>query len=439
MPRMPPADPAPVPPGLEPALRRAVLTAVAAATAVSIGFLAAAAPRAWVLHRSRLPRPSVVVLLAAYAAVAAGCRRGWLRRAWPWPAVALLGALYITHVAYPLGDHDQRVRDMRRLQLAASEPVAQLVYSRWFRAGLDADLLPPLAGVAAGAMFLSLLGRLSRDPQRLPAWLPGALWAGSAFHLVFFRGFVETTSLSILPVLAFVAFALDYLRTPVAPLRRLVAPSSWVALGILVHGQVAFLAPVWPLTVLLKERGAGGRRLAGALGMVAAAAAATGAAVLALVAALGYRVVPGNIEGGGDTERLVPLGTPFASAGLTLLSVSHLVRIGNILAAAAPWLVLLGIGRGLAEVRERPREPDVELFFLGLLSLAYLGFVTLWNFDLAFPGDYDLMTTLSVVVQLYVFVLLDRWPRPRPWLLAVVSLLAGLSSWSLVAPFVRRA
>jgi hypothetical protein len=59
-------------------------------------------------------------------------------------------------------------------------------------------------------------------------------------------------------------------------------------------------------------------------------------------------------------------------------------------------------------------RPDGLGLVLPIVALGYLGFVWLWNFDLGFPADYDLMTSLGIALNLYVLhLVLALWRRSR--------------------------
>jgi len=53
-------------------------------------------------------------------------------------------------------------------------------------------------------------------------------------------------------------------------------------------------------------------------------------------------------------------------------------------------------------------------FSMSILCLGYLGFITLWNFDLGYPGDTDLMLSMSFpinILLLYFLYLLLKWRK----------------------------
>jgi len=420
----------------------AVLVAITLHAGLAATALALHPQRSWVVHRGHLPGPELLAPAALTLLCPWAARWRPLRQRWPWLAALLLFGLYLSQAARPLGDHHQRVEQMGTRQLAGSEILSQLAYSLWYRAGLDASLLPPVAGLLTAGLFFSLVRRLTGDGEWPPPWWPPALYAASAVHLVFFRGFIENTSMSIPFVLAFAGALLSYLRAPELALRRVALASLWLTLGCAVHGQVAFLLPALPAVVLMKEHGASGSRIRRLSVLTGTAAAVAGGVVLGvwcLVSVLGYRLVPGNMQGGGDHEMFVPFEAPRGFATFTFLSVNHMVRIGNILAAASPSLLLLGVWRCAREATLLRRlGPSWDLVLPAILTLAYLAFITLWNFDLGFPGDYDLMMTMAVVAQLLVVVLVARWRSAPRWALAAAAGVGILSSWSLVSPFLRR-
>ena len=89
----------------------------------------------------------------------------------------------------------------------------------------------------------------------------------------------------------------------------------------------------------------------------------------------------------------------------------------------------------LPRQRSTGRETTEEHIFLIILGLGYLGFVSLWNFDLGFPGDYDLMTNMGFLLLLAAsaaVVWSGHWP--------VGLALAGISlayAWGTIFLFLR--
>lgn len=404
--------------------RRVSLLIVAIAIVLAV-LLVVTPSRVWVLSRGHLPQGNVILWLVLILGVAFASvlSRPSLR-----PSLVGIAAtaMYVAGSTASLGDRAQWLAHMRSKELFVSEPLAQFVYSLVHSWGGDPGLVPVIAGFAFAFVYLRLAQQVRGNAAGDWFTVVGTYLATS-LHLVFFRGFVENPPLALPLVLLFVGAALKHMDGG-QPKHFYVAAVAGAAAGLL-HGSTWFVLPAWWLTLLVVGRNAGAwptawKMLASAL----ATHAVTVGAFAATVLLLGYRFSLGNALGGGDAGAFVPLLYPTAFAPATFFSRDHWLRVANICFAGSP---LFFVG-AMAALRSRDSTP--RALFLGLLALAYIGFISLWNFDLAFPGDYDLMFSLSPLLALWT-CFVTRGVR-GVWL-TVLAAVAVVSAWSVVQPFVR--
>ena len=392
---------------------------VAAVLALTLG---ATLSRAWFLTRGWLPTGHALRCLLGLALVCAAC--AFLRSKWrPAMAAAAAAAMYASASVAPLGDQTQWLKHMQSRELFVSEPLGQLLYKLARSTGV-VEYVPVVAGMMAAFLFLTIGQSLAGRTRQ--AWLAVAgTYLATSTHLVFFRGFVEHPPLALPLVLLFVWCGCRYVAKPERS--RLVATTAIITVAALVHGSALFLLPAWWITIGVADSDSRQRwqRLGVALGTHILV---VGACVL-IVLAVGYRLSPGNAAGGGDGQMFVPLWSATGFARFTFFSWAHLVQIANICAAGSPVFLAIGV----ASIG-RPQETSGSSIFIALLACAYLGFITVWNFDLGFPGDFDLMVSFAPLLGLWTCSVLrsvSGWWRP-------LGLLGSIAiAWSLIQRFLR--
>lgn len=388
--------------------------------------------RAWPFNRGRLPNGTALIAVGVLAASIIAALRLPVR--WRPALVALVaGTVYLSGSTVTLGDRAQWLDHLRSRQVFISEPLAQLTYSAAFRAGLDYGVIPVLVGLASAALYLRL-GLAIRQSRTTADWLVvGSTFLANAVHLVFFRGSIENPPLSLPFAILFVGAAWRSFQEGNHGVGwpRLTRTAAFGALAALFHGQCLFLLPAWWLSLSMRY----GQRVSATERAIRVVAAIAVQGILflgglALISAFGYRVASGNALGGGDAAMFVPLSPTGGFATFSFFSWAHFVRVANIALVGAPlFFVAAAMSAGRHAAAERPQP------FLSLIALAYLFFVTLWNFDLGFPGDFDLMLTLSPVLGLWVCEA-TRGIR-LSWLAMVAGVLAVAVSWSVIEPFLR--
>jgi len=366
---------------------------------------------------------------------------------------AILAAMYASARVVPLGDHDLWIRAAAGNQLPGSEILAMALYAAAQRAGIGLDYVPIAIGTVSGFLYLQVCDHLLASGGNLSARrakiLAGLLYLGSGVQLLFFRQYVENTPPSIPFLLLYVFFAVSYLR---GRRRGFDWNLSFSALALLLacmtHGQNVFLTPSLAILIVLrrllrKQYLASLRDVGASVGL----AAGVFAGIYYGLQALGFHILQGNIRGGGDKIMFVPLhDVPSPWVDFTFFSVSHLLQLSNTIVLVCPvaaMALVLGLRSSLAGCRAgchahagvsmsdllspdsntwprggchghaTHREGLDEHLFLVILGLGYLGFACLWNFDLGFPGDYDLMTSMGILLlpaATAATVRSGRWP-----------------------------
>jgi hypothetical protein len=290
----------------------------------------------------------------------------------------------------------------------AQQPVAWLsdaganaFYNLATRIG-DIDYAPPIYGGLTYWVVFTLDRRLREtlwvgDEGRVPWTL--ILYLHTPLPFLYSYGFVENPQLAI----PFLLLAIVTLGECVQGRRGMWAGSALLGVACFVHGFVTFFLPVIPIAAVLRSisRRSGNARARRILRDVSEGTAACAAAiVLCLMAtvAVGLELQIGNVTGGEDNLRFVPLRPEDMSfwTRFVMFSMEHLVEFSNIVVFGLPVLVV-----GPAFLLFRPTKlssligSPVAAFYASWI-VGYLAFVFLWNFDLGFPADLDLMLSGSV-------------------------------------------
>ncbi len=78
------------------------------------------------------------------------------------------------------------------------------------------------------------------------------------------------------------------------------------------------------------------------------------------------------------------------------------------------------------------------LLLLLLLFLAHATLISLWNFDLGFPTDYDLMTSIGLLsIGLPLVILMKILERPTAFVYGFL-VTSHCLSWALISRFLIR-
>lgn len=293
--------------------------------------------------------------------------------------------------------------------------------------------LPPMVGAAAVLAWVlsaeSVFARRGRVRERV---LCGVLPAALPWPILFSSGFVEMSQLTM--VFAAPALA-SYARFDAGARhssRGLVACALWSALAMVSHGQAACLGLALLLGVLVHHRPGAECVTLHRLASVLLTFAVVVALVVVSIMSCGLEIHPGPTLFARELSLVVPLqAPPDAPHILGMFDFAHVVQVANILWLSAPiagvlWLAILAPSRRrrCAVLRRRP--------LVVLAGLGWVGFAATFQFDLAFPGDYDLMTTGAVPVAWVALSVLGCW-RPAPWVAVACVGGSGLHSLAVMS------
>jgi len=391
----------------------------------------------WVAVYHAGPPVVTLVALLVLAGLVIGLGTVWRARSCNASIAVVLGAVYATVHAQPLGDHDIWLRAARHNALGASELLASVVYRLVFLAGGEPAMnyVAPVCGVVFAYLFLSLCDRLFVDGAGRDADLTKKLCSLSflavSWHLLFATGYIENPQLS-LPFLVLAIGAWSRYRTAAAPRRQLLIGSAWLAVACLFHGQNVALLPALPLLVWLcapSERSRAQR--AADLARGAAVFAGIVAAVLGLLWISPFWIHTGHVSKWIFLPPVSVQGIDYA-----LFDAAHFSLVANVLLLASPIVYalpgLLVIPLARRSLLSAPRAHPELL----ILALGYCGFAFFVYFQLGFPTDFDLMLSLAVPLHLYLLRSLVAWAAHgrAAAVTSIAVLLAGaVGSWSVVS------
>jgi hypothetical protein len=366
-----------------------------------------------------------------------------------WPIVLASIAFYALQNLPALGDAAflQGMHEKGERRVWASEPLTHLLLTQTIAPQTLRLFLPPLMGGLSVWLWLRLPDLiplnhreplLKREVRDLS--VRGMLITAIPLQMVFYRGYIETMMIAVPAGLVFLHGLFRAADRP-SP-RSIIIVSSALGLAVLVHGVYFFWLPVLPLLlwlcfifkIRLHDSLTVGRILSLSLISVVIVALLY-AGGLGLIRLAGLELDWMNASGGGDGKAFVSFTEDAANPFIayTFGSWNHIVAVFSILVYAAPLLLPMLVMRIVRMVRMPPPSlrdvmspADVALL---LLTGAFVGFITLWNFDLGFFWDFDLIFSLSIPLGL----LTERLWSARPaWaaLPAVVQTLLWMLAFS---------
>lgn len=365
-----------------------------------------------------------------------------------WPVVVASMAFYALQDLPAIGDavflHRMYERGERRIW--ASEPLTHLLLTQTISPQTLGLFLPPFMGGLSVWLWLRLpdLKALKTHPE-VPLKHAGRdlsvramLIAAIPLQMVFYRGYIETMMMAVPSGLLFLHALFRAIYRPTSG--NVIIASMALGLAVLVHGVYFFWLPVLPLLLWLcfvfRIQPAGslsvGRIVSLSLISVALPPAMY-AAGLGLIRLAGFELDWMNATGGGDGKAFVSFTEDAANPFIayTFGSWKHSVAVFSILVYAAPMLLPMLVVRMIRMLRILPpslRDSPSDVALL-LLTGAFVGFITLWNFDLGFFWDFDLIFSLSIPLALLTERLWsDRSDRAA--LLAVAQTLLWMLAFS---------
>lgn len=275
--------------------------------------------------------------------------------------------------------------------LRMSQPLTTAIYALVYR-GVALWGWPPRNAIA---LLCSLTAGVSIDVirwglARLPdiQAFPTSLFLVSCSLTVLFFGYVETTVLALTMGLWFLFEAQRYLSDR----RSLWRPALALGLAIACHGLSVYLIPglgflAWqdgPNGITMRQRIQRGLGAAGGLVLPTV--------IIVIVALLFPDLIRGSLVGdsmgGEDMRPFVPLFAPrMEHERYTLFSLAHGLDLLNLAFLTSPLVVWILVSGLLTHKLVRRTDWGV---FLGLSTLAGLGFAFLWHPDLGMMRDWDL-------------------------------------------------
>lgn len=378
----------------------------------------------------------------------AGVAFYFAKRGKVWPVVVASMAFYSLQDLPASGDAVflQRMYEMEEERIWASEPLTHLLLTQTIAPLTLRLFLPPLMGGLSVWLWLRLPhlkdmarpdGPLKHDGRDLS--LRAMLIAAIPLQMVFYRGYIETMMIAVPAGLLFLHALFRTADRPIP--QNVIIASMALGLAVLMHGVYFFWLPVLPLMLWLSRIFK--IRLPDSLTVwriVSLSSASVVIVALMYAGGLGLIRLAGleldwtNASGGGDGKAFVSFveyaQNPFIA--YTFGSRKHIVAVFSILVYAAPLLLPMLVVRTVRMLRMPPpslRDVMTADVALLLLTGAFVGFITLWNFDLGFFFDFDLIFSLSIPLALLTERLWSAGAA-RAALLAVVQTLLWMLAYS---------
>jgi hypothetical protein len=327
----------------------------------------------------------------------------------------ILLVAYISFSIVKLGDYKEWIAIASGSDiLYKSELLGNLTYNLAYNSGLKLYYIAPIFGGITCFVYL-LLGKKIifdkvKDSYNL-YFLYKLNFLSAGFSMLYYLNYVENTMLSIPFGLLYIYYAAEYLEHQ-NKLSRLMVASFFLSIACLFHGQNTFLLPSLPFLILIG--GLRNRNVKTILLHITASALvilSVVVVVLVILKAVGYQIESGNIYGGGDSQLFVPIFKKNATIIFTrflMFSISHFMEISNIVLHASPATLILSalLLFNLAKRNKNYFKVNSVIVVTGITTLCYLAFIFLWNFDLGFPTDLDLMISLGFPLSIFTFSLI---------------------------------
>ncbi len=255
--------------------------------------------------------------------------------------------------------------------------------------------------------------------------------------LLFFSRYTEHSQLS-LPFVVFALLSLSrFANDEQASRRSLWLGTTWLVVAACFHAQVLALSPLVLFVIGFRHRSADWRNTVSNALCAASATIVPCLGLWAVKATEVARVVAGNVTGGVNDRLMMSISPEAVGAARSfgLFWMEHLVEVGNMVLFVAPLVVCLPVVL---------LQPASRRYF-GLLAqqqptlttaaLGYGAFAFLFEFDLRFPHDVDLMTGLGVALMLWSTLALLAFVRVHEILALLAISLGSVHSWLLIGAF----
>jgi hypothetical protein len=323
-------------------------------------------------------------------------------------------------------------------KLHGSEFLSNAAYSQAFRHGLSLDYVAPAFGFFSCFAYLCL-GRLIVPNDNLGRLAFRLSYFGAGFSMLYFSSYIENTQLALPFSLMATYFLAQHISNPSAH-ASLAIGTFFLLCAMLFHGQNVFLLPAFILVILAARLGRDDplKKLGGDLLTAVTVTFLTMAAFYFSVITLGYELLPGNVTGGSDEKIFVPIygfsQMPFFFR-FYMYSAAHLSELSNIVVHSTPLILVffpyLCLRLFISNQKKGVSFSITPVVLVsGSMAACFLAFISLWNFDLGFPTDLDLMVSMSFGLSLVIFSLLYQLIKEnKKILISSILLTSMLNLW----------
>ena len=371
----------------------------------------------WIFNRSNTPPLLLLFVIGQYIIT---CSLLSKTRSHILANVICSSILFVAYIGLriqPLGDHLHWARQAGTNILWMSELLSNLIYNLVYNRGISIQYIAPIFGWATCLVYLHI-GKeiISETNSSYFTFLYRLSFLSTGTSILFYFNYIENTILSIPFSLLYLYFSIKFLKDNSKRL-NLVAASLALSIACLFHGQNTFFIPSLYIFIIIEGlRNSDYKNILRNMALSTIVIIATILTAITITTMAGYQVLPGNINGGGDSAHFVPFFGADATryTRFLMFSIGHLAEISNIVVHSSPAVLIFSI---MFTYRVAARKHDYftsirdepVLVVTGVLTLCYLLFVILWNFDLGFPVDLDLMISLGFPLSIFIFSMLQKF------------------------------
>ena len=269
------------------------------------------------------------------------------------------------------------------------------------------DYLMPVLGFFTIFVYLnitlSILKTIFGEVNKWAIFITRLSFLGWGGHLLFLKGFTENTQTAIPFLLLHIFYLFKIFQEDNKfKFRDIFLCEISLGTACIFHGGNLFFLPALPVLILIKEYKTKNIKLLIEKLLISLSSFILPVAFGIFIALiLGFRIVKGDVYGGADNQFFVPLNVEEENPiSFSMFSHFHFTLLGNLIVYSSPFIFLLPFffakNKGKTKIQELP--------ILQLLSLAYLSLCWLFQFDMGFPGDYDLMVSFSTPLLLWFLI-----------------------------------
>ncbi|MBN1331488.1 hypothetical protein JW978_01215 [Candidatus Dojkabacteria bacterium] len=324
-------------------------------------------------------------------------------------------------------DGSQLPREIREGMIFAAEILTTFEYVIFdkflssFYPTLTASMSIEISAIFNGLIYVPAVYFLSRIlAKKKQDFLLLFLGIISTIPIINFLGYIETTSLCLAMIAAYILFGLEYLRK--TEIKYFMLSSAALTLAILAHTGAILLAPSFGLLYLKGNLQKFKKADISKLIFNPIKAAVIGGLVLLPLLLISYNLFyakgnVGNLQGGGDGIQFVPLSFDYANpvsqfVYYDMISLWHFIDIAWVIALSATFLIPVSVIYLLAHFRKINKKAILDmiwnpsyLHFLLLTSLFTFLVPLLWNHDFGVWGDWNISATFMFPSQVLTWYL----------------------------------